>query len=119
MKTRLFLLSFIIAIFTFAFSSCEKTPTETPTTYSDVSNILSSNCAVSGCHDATTAQNNVVCTSYATLSGATGGYTNILHTNSNGFHDRVLVQQNMPPSGLSQENRDLLQKWVDNNYAEN
>lgn len=119
MKIQLFLAFSFIAVLSI-FSSCEKVEeTPTSTTYADVSSIISSNCAVSGCHNSTTAQSNVDCTSFASLSGS-GGLTNILNTATNGFEDRVLVQQNMPPSGpLSQADRELLQKWVDNNYAEN
>lgn len=117
MKIQLFLAFSFIAVLSI-FSSCEKTE-ESPTTYADVSSIITANCAVSGCHNSATAQSNVDCSSYASLAGA-GNLTNILTTTSNGFQDRVLVQQNMPPSGpLSQADRELLQKWVDNNYAEN
>lgn len=98
------------------FSACQKNE---GTTYQDVKPILSTSCAVSGCHDATTVRKNIDFTSYATMSGATG-LKNALTKDANGFYDRVLVKQNMPPLGtLSQEDKDLLQGWVDNNFAEN
>lgn len=105
-------LTFVVLI---AFSACKK---EEGTTYQDVKTILTTSCAVSGCHDATTKRKNLDYSSYASMSGATG-LSNSLHKNANGFYDRVLVKQDMPAGGtLSQADKDLLQSWVDNNYAE-
>ena len=98
------------------FFACEK---NTGTTYQDIKHITLTSCATPGCHDAGTAQNNVNMSSYATMSGGSG-HKNILHKNSNGFQDRVLIQKNMPPLGtLSQADLDLLQSWADNGFREN
>jgi len=120
MKLKLFAVTLVALFIGSAFSSCEKATTTSTTTYADVSSIINANCAVASCHDVVANQSNVNCTSYATLSGATGGHKNILSTSTNDFHHRVLVVKNMPPAGaLSQANQDLLQLWVDNNFAEN
>jgi hypothetical protein len=121
MKLKLFMVTLIALFISNAFSSCEKEVTSTSTTtYAEVSSIISANCAIVGCHDATTNQSNVNCTSFATLSGATGGHKDILSTATNDFSHRVLVVKTMPPAGaLSQVSQDLLQLWVDNNFAEN
>lgn len=100
-----------------SFSACETK--EPGTTYQDVKHIITTSCAVVGCHDPITVRNNIDFTSYATMSGATG-LKNALTIDPNNFYDRVLVKQDMPPGGtLSQADKDLLQAWVDNNYAEN
>jgi len=112
-----FLLISILAIYIIAaFFACEKVP---ETTYQDVKLIISTSCAVTDCHNATTAESNVDCTSFATMSG-NGGRKNILNKDSRGFHDRVLVQKDMPPLGtLTQSDLDLLQAWVDEGFPEN
>ncbi|BDS11983.1 hypothetical protein [Aureispira anguillae] len=116
MLSKILFASTVLFITLITFSACQK---DNNTSYQDVKTIISTSCAVSGCHDATTAKKNIDYTSYATMSGATG-LTNSLHKNSNGFHDRVLVVQDMPIGGtLSQADKDLLQQWVDNGYAEN
>jgi hypothetical protein len=116
MTNQLYIVSVFILFFALGFSSCEKGPT---TTYQDVKHIVTTSCAVSGCHDHITVRQNIDFSSYATMSGSTG-LKNALATNNNSFHDRVLVKQNMPPSGsLSQADKDLLQLWVDSNYPEN
>ncbi|MDC0231304.1 hypothetical protein OAK19_05000 [Aureispira] len=116
MANQFYIVSVFILFFTIGFSACEKGPTAT---YQDVRHIISTSCAVSGCHDPITLRSNIDFSTYATMSGSTG-LKNALTTNTNGFHDRVLVKQNMPPSGtLSQADKDLLQQWVDSNYPEN
>ena len=121
MKSNL-LLGLAFALFIgLAFSACETpTTTATTTTYSDVSSIINAKCAVSGCHDATTAAKNVDCSSYSSMSGGTGK-TNILTTAASGFNDRVFVTAPLMPLGggsLTQAEKDLLQAWVNNNYAQ-
>ncbi|MCH2021247.1 MAG: hypothetical protein MK207_02105 [Saprospiraceae bacterium] len=116
MRKRLCIGTFLILFFALGFSSCEKGPI---TTYQDVKHIISTSCAVSGCHDPITVRQNIDFSTYATMSGSTG-LNNALTKNTNSFYDRVLVKQNMPPNGsLSQADRDILQQWVDSNYPEN
>lgn len=102
------------------FGSCE-TPTTSSTTvtYSDVSSIINAKCVGAGCHNSTTAADNVDCSSYAAMAG-TNGNKDILTKASNSFYDRVFVTAPLMPAGgaLSQSEKDLLQAWVDNNYAE-
>lgn len=98
-----------------SFFACEE---PTGTTYQDVRAIVTTSCAVVGCHNSITAESNVDFTNYATMSGATGR-KNALTKGNNNFYDRVLVKQNMPPGGsLTQADKNLLQSWVDNNFKE-
>ncbi len=106
----------IILLCFFGFSACEKQP---KATYQDVRNIISTSCAVPGCHDPITIRKNIDFSSYSTMSGATG-LKNALTINSNSFYDRVLVQQNMPPNAtMTQADKNILQDWVDSGYPEN
>lgn len=116
MSQKMIFATAFLGMLIIVFSACQK---EGGTTYQDVQPIISTSCAVAGCHDPITIRKNIDFTSYATMSGSTG-LKNALTKDTDGFYDRVLVKENMPPLGtLSQENKDLLQRWVDNNYAKN
>jgi uncharacterized membrane protein len=105
-----------LVLFVLAFSACEKQP---KATYQDVRHIISTSCAVPGCHDPITVRKNIDFSSFSTMSGSTG-LKNALTINSNSLYDRALVQQNMPPNAtMTQADKNLLQDWVDSGYPEN
>ena len=123
-----FILSSFIALFVFAFSSCEKdtttTPTPSTTTYSDVSSILTSNCATTGCHNTTTAESSVNFSSFVDITGNGGTYTNTISLTDSRLIARAVTLKTMPVNSsgtalpLSQADRDLLQSWADNDFAQ-
>lgn len=102
--------------FCVVFMACQSEP---KTTYEEVKIIISTSCAVAGCHDAVSQSDNLDYSSYASMSGA-NGLKNSLNKDIDGFYDRVLVQGNMPPNGtLTDKDIQLLQAWVDSGYPEN
>ncbi|SRR6056297_394718 len=80
---------------------------------SDIQQLISTNCAYSGCHVAGTGLPRL--TSYQDVK---------IQIENGKFEDRVLVRQNMPPNNasgpteLSNEELFLLQCWLDQGYAE-
>lgn len=115
MKTKTLLLIISILLVWTSFYSCQE---KGGTSYDDVRLIITTSCAVVGCHNSTTAESNIDCSTYASMTGAQGR-KNILDKNHNNFYDRVLVRQNMPSvASLSEADKSLLQSWVDNNFKE-
>jgi len=107
MKTNVLLSTTALLFVLFCLNACKKEP---ETTYSDVSLIINTSCAVTGCHNSNAMAGNLDASSYA-------GLKNVLDNGA--FNNRVLVQQSMPPNGtLSQADLDLLQSWKDSGFAE-
>ena len=81
MKTKFLFFTLTTLFAITSFWACEMNE---GTTYQDVRVIISTSCAVVGCHNSTTAQSNIDYSSYATMSGA-NGRKNTLNKNNNGF----------------------------------
>ena len=78
----------------------------------DILPIFQSNCAMSGCHDATTQADGVQLTSYSTIMN-TGEIEPGKPNNSEAYEE--IIDGKMPPYGytpLSQAQKDLLYQWI-------
>jgi hypothetical protein len=75
-----------------------------PATYSgEIKALFANNCALSGCHDRTTAQGGHVFDSYAEIKN-----------NIDRIRQRAIVERTMPATGpLNASNYDKLKCWID------
>ena len=90
------------------FQSCQKN--DNGIGYSDVSLIINTSCAVTGCHVSPTNAGGLDCSSYSAMKSV---------LDNGRFEQRVLIDQNMPPNGtLSTSDLDLLRQWRDNQFRE-
>lgn len=71
-----------------------------------VKNILEAKCNLAGCHD----DSNL--TSF-------GDFSSLSDARKTSIFDRVCVQKNMPPAGMSAALVDTIRCWSENNYLEN
>lgn len=67
-KSKNLFLAFIVGTaFTFSFTSCQHDSTYTVCYKTEIEPIIQSNCAMSGCHDAATAEEDIVLDSYENI----------------------------------------------------
>ena len=86
--------------------------------YDQVQLIISTSCAVQGCHDDITSRNNLDFSTYSSMTGA-NGRKNSLNLELNGFYDRVVVKRNMPPNAsMQEEDILLLEQWAQDGFLE-
>ena len=88
----------------------DTTATDTCKFSTHIQPIINQNCALAGCHSTGFGSGDF--TSYSGLFAKID--------NNGPFESRVLIVQDMPPSGsLSVSNRDLIQCWLDNGATNN
>ena len=82
----------------------------TPTFDNEISVIINTSCAISGCHPDADARHGDY-SSYEAFEK---------HRNNGSFEKKVLTKQTMPKGfTLTQEELNLIQCWVDNGFPEN